>query len=271
MLTVRKAIINVTDEATARRLGSTTLVDRDGLTKPLIQIVGEEAIDCGADRIGIVTTSEAQAQFRRCFESAGDSSSVVQNEKLTAFVERVSFIIEQDARSFVGDEPVLSLNPAHVYISDTVDRCARQLIDVYERSAQCDVVSAVQPVVERLLHQFHIVRGRPVDAERGIYLAEQVIAKPSMAVAREQLITPGLPAGNYLAQTGMHVFGPGAFENGGRTEGGRAIAAMIRGQRFDITSRYGLLEAQLALGLSGIHRNEICELVARTFASRSRS
>src|SRR5687767_15835358 len=60
---------------------------------------------------------------------------------------------------------------------------------------------------------FGVIRGAPVDANRGIYKAELIIEKPSIELARERLATPGQPAGNYLAHFGMHVFSPRIFDS----------------------------------------------------------
>src|SRR5205085_3006771 len=108
------------------------------------------------------------------------------------------------ARKFVGDDPFLLLLGDHVYISDIKDRCARQIIRVFEQYL-LDAVTGVQPTLERHLYLFGTIRGAPVDPARGIFKAELIVEKPSVELAREKLATPGLPAGNYLAHFGMHV------------------------------------------------------------------
>ena len=60
---------------------------------------------------------------------------------------------------------------------------------------------------------FGTIKGAPIDANRGIYRAELIIEKPSVEEARQKLATPGLPAGNYLAHFGMHVFSPRIFDS----------------------------------------------------------
>jgi UTP--glucose-1-phosphate uridylyltransferase len=183
----------------------------------------------------------------------------------------------------------------HVYISATKDRCARQLINVYEEFPGTSAVSGVQPTVESQLHLFGTIRGNPIDAQRGIYAAELIVEKPSIELARQQLTTPGVPAGNYLSHFGLHVFSPGIFEslehlmaNNLREKGeiqltaaqehlrqqpsaGRYLCAINQGQRCDTGIPYGLMETQLALALNGIHRTEICEAIARIMAMQPRS
>jgi UTP--glucose-1-phosphate uridylyltransferase len=193
------------------------------------------------------------------------------------------------AKAFVGDDPFLLLLGDHVYISDVKDRCALQLIRVHEQY-MLDAVTGVQPTLERLLHSFGTIRGAPIDANKGIYKAELIVEKPPIDVARQKLVTPGLPAGNYLAHFGMHVFGPRIFDsleylitNDARDKGEIQLTAaqehlrqqtdkywavINHGQRYDTGIPYGLMETQLALALNGVHRTEMCEAIARILATQ---
>jgi UTP--glucose-1-phosphate uridylyltransferase len=180
----------------------------------------------------------------------------------------------------------------HVYISSTKDRCARQLIDVFEQYNPT-AVTGVQLTLERDLHLFGTIRGNPIEPQRGIYKAELIIEKPAIEQARTQLATPGLQAGNYLSHFGVHVFGPGIFNslehlmnNNIREKGefqltaaqehlrqqtGNYLCAITQGQRYDTGIPYGLMETQLALALNGIHRTEICEAIARILSLQARN
>jgi UTP--glucose-1-phosphate uridylyltransferase len=310
---VRKAVITAAGRGTRQYPASSAvqkemfpLVDRDGLTKPVIQIIAEEAIDAGIEEICIVTAPGEEKQYRDYFRRLDDEMvrsfrgknwAILESEKLAAFGERLHFAEQTtpegfghavfQARSFVGDEPFLLLLGDHVYISDTKDRCASQLIRVFE-TFLLDAVSGVQPTLERLLHLFGVIRGTPIDAARGIYHADLIIEKPSIEAAREKLATPGLPAGNYLAHFGIHVFSPKIFESLEylirnnvsergeyqltsaqehlRSNAGKYWCVVTQGQRYDTGIPYGLMETQLALALNGVHRTEICEAIARILA-----
>ncbi len=313
MAKVRKAVITAAGRGTRQYPASTAvqkemfpLVDRDGLTKPVIQIIGEEAIDSGIEQICIITQPGEEKQYRDYFrrldnESAksfrGKDWAILESEKLGAFGERLHFAEQHtpdgfghavyQAKKFVGDEPFLLLLGDHVYISDVKDRCARQLIKVYEQY-MLDAVTGVQPTIERLLHLFGVIRGVGVEPAKGIYKADLIIEKPSIEVAREKLSTGGLPAGNYLAHFGMHVFSPRIFDSLEyliknnirekneiqltaaqehlRSNSDKYWAVVTQGQRYDTGIPYGLMETQLALALNGIHRMEICEAIARILA-----
>jgi len=313
---VRKAVITAAGRGTRQYPASTAvqkemfpLVDRDGLTKPVIQIIGEEAIDSGIEEICIVTQPGEESAYRDYFKRLDDQMvksfrgkdwAILESEKLAAFGARLHFAEQHSpegfghavyqAKAFVGDDPFLLLLGDHVYIADVKDRCARQLLKVFESYAP-DAVTGVQATLERQLHLFGTIRGNPVDATRGVYQAELIIEKPSIEEARAKLSTPGLPAGNYLSHFGMHVFSPRIFDsleylikNDLRDKGeiqltaaqehlrqqhpDRYLAVVTQGQRYDTGIPYGLMETQLALALNGIHRTEICEAIARILATQ---
>ncbi len=319
MAKVRKAVITAAGRGTRQYPASTAvqkemfpLVDRDGLTKPVIQIIGEEAIDSGIEEICIITQPGEEAAYRDYFRRMTDTESrsfrgkdwaILESEKLGHFGQRLHFAEQSSpegfghavyqAKEFVGDDPFLLLLGDHIYISDSKDRCARQLIRVYEQY-MLEAVTGVQPTVERQLHLFGVIRGGPVDPNKGIYRAELIIEKPSIETARDQLATPMLPAGNYLAHFGMHVFSPRIFDslehlikNDLREKGEIQLTAaqehlrqqtgdkywclVTQGQRYDTGIPYGLMETQLALSLNGIHRTEICEAIARILAMQVKS
>jgi UTP--glucose-1-phosphate uridylyltransferase len=318
MAKVRKAVITAAGRGTRQYPASTAvqkemfpLVDRDGLTKPVIQIIGEEAIDSGIEEICIITQPGEEKQYREYFKRMSDEMvksfrgkdwAILESEKLGAFGERLHFAEQHNpegfghavyqAKKFVGNEPFLLMLGDHIYISDIKDRCARQLIKVYEQY-MLETITGVQPTIEKQLHLFGVLRGAPVEPAKGIYKAELIIEKPSVEAAREKLATPGLPAGNYLAHFGMHVFSPRIFEsleylikNNLREKGEIQLTAaqehlrqqtdkywclITQGQRYDTGIPYGLMETQLALSLNGVHRTDICEAIARILAMQVKS
>jgi UTP--glucose-1-phosphate uridylyltransferase len=318
MAKVRKAVITAAGRGTRQYPASSAvqkemfpLVDRDGLTKPVVQIIGEEALEAGIEQICIVTTPGEEKAYRDYFRRLDDSMikpfrgkdwAILESEKLQAFGEKLTFVEQKSpegfghavyqAKSFVGEDPFILMLGDHIYLSDTQERCARQLIKVYEEFG-LDAATAVQPTVEKSLYLFGTIKGAPVDVDRGIYKAELIIEKPAIDVARKKLVTPGLPAGNYLAHFGMHVFSPKIFDsleyliqNDLREKGEFQLTsaqehlrqntdkywcAVVQGQRYDTGIPYGLMETQLALALHGIHRVEICESIARILARQVKS
>src|SRR5882724_1124790 len=176
MAKVRKAVITAAGRGTRQYPASSAvqkemfpLVDRDGLTKPVIQIIAEEALDAGIEEVCIITSPGEERFYREYFRRLdgddvkafrGKDWAILQSEKLGAFGERLHFAEQKtpegfghavySAKEFVGSDPFLLLLGDHVYISDIKERCAKQLISVYERY-MCDAVTGVQPTIEKLL------------------------------------------------------------------------------------------------------------------------
>jgi UTP--glucose-1-phosphate uridylyltransferase len=146
-------------------------------------------------------------------------------------------------------------------------------------------VSAVQPTHESKLPYFGAVGGRRVPGAAQLYEIAEVLEKPTPTEAEQRLIVPGLRAGHYLCFFGMHVVTPTvmnllsellngtgnlhlstAFSRLARKE--RYLAYEVSGRRCDIGAKYGLLTAQLALGLAGNDRNEVLSGLVELLAQR---
>jgi UTP--glucose-1-phosphate uridylyltransferase len=143
----------------------------------------------------------------------------------------------------------------------------------------------VQATRENLLPLFGAVGGRRVRGSQDLFEIEQVMEKPTPTQAEQALIVPGLRAGHYLTFFGMHVLTPAVMELLGRevatdsrsiglssalnelARRERYLAYEACGRRYPLDTKYGLLTAQLALGLSGGDRDEVlasvCELLAQ--------
>ncbi|MDB5324954.1 MAG: UDP-glucose pyrophosphorylase [Phycisphaerales bacterium] len=315
MAKVRKAVITAAGRGTRQYPASQAvkkemfpLVDRDGVSKPVIQIIGEEAIESGIEEICIVTPPGQEHYYRDYFRRMTNDESrtyrgkdwaILESEKLGNFGERLHFAVQEtpegfghavyQAKKFANGEPVLLMLGDHIYISDIKDRCSRQLIKIFEQY-MLDAVTGVQPTIERLLHLFGVCKGTPFDPAKGIYKADAIYEKPTPEYARENLVTAGLPAGNYFGHFGTHVFGPGIFDSLEyliknnirekneiqlttaqehlRTQTDKYWLVDVKGQRLDTGIPYGLMETQLALALGGIHRTEMCEAIARILTTQ---
>lgn len=315
MARVRKGVITAAGRGTRQYPASAAvqkemfpIVDRDGLAKPVIQVIAEELLESGIDEICIITQPGEEKQYKEYFRRMSDPEAaifrgkdwaILQAEKLGALGSRLHFRAQHSpegfghavyqARDFVGDEPFVLMLGDHVYISDIKDRCTLQLVKIFEQYG-CDAVSGVQPTIEKLLHLFGVIQGEPIDPAKGIYKAVNIIEKPPVDVARKSLVTPGLPAGNYMAHFGIHVFSPKIFDslehlikNDIREKKEIQLTAAqehmrqnvekywtvtVQGQRFDTGIPYGFMETQLALGLNGVHRKELCEAIARILATQ---
>ena len=123
------------------------LVDRDGLTKPVLQIIAEEAIESGIEEICVVAAPGDEAVYRRHFRSyaanlrsayKGVEWAEEQARRLVDLEQRLRFAVQPEpegyghavwcARTFVGGEPFLLLLGDHLYISSG-DAAVRPAVD----------------------------------------------------------------------------------------------------------------------------------------------
>ncbi|WP_435021344.1 UTP--glucose-1-phosphate uridylyltransferase [Tundrisphaera sp. TA3] len=271
------------------------LVDRDGMTKPVLQIIAEEALESGIEEICIVCAPSDEAVYRRHFESyAANLRSAFkgvewveeQARKIGELAQRLRFAVQDEplgyghavwcARDFVAGQPCLLLLGDHLYISGEARRCARQLIDLAE--AEGCAVSAVQATREHLIHQYGTIQGRRLHDRPDVYAIDEIIEKPNPTLAELRLQVPGLRAGHYLCFFGMHVLTPGVFDGlaelvaGDRRELGsiqlttaldalarreKYLALEARGTRHNLGVKFGVVEAQIALSLAGVDRERM--------------
>jgi len=278
------------------------VVDIDGLHKPVIQIIIEEAFASGIEEICIVCAPGDGKRYIDAFTSLRDNlvksfKSVdwakEEAEKIDQLLSRIQFAEQQEARGyghavycakeFVNNEPFLLLLGDYLYVSYlNQKRCAAQLIDLATKEA-CSV-SAVNPTIEHQIHRYGTLTGKHLPNSEGVYQIEKLIEKPSLSTAELELQTPGLRAGYYLCFFGIHVFTPLVFElleketkkedanilltpvlqNLAVTE--KYLALEVKGKRYDLSRKNGLLRAQIALGLAGDAHDETLTTIVELLA-----
>lgn len=268
------------------------LVDRDGLAKPVLQVIAEEAIEAGIDEICVVSAPEDETYYRRHFESfaanlrAAQQGADEQARRMEEVAGRLQFAVQTEplgyghavwtAREFAAGQPVLLLLGDHVYISREGRRCARQLLDL--AAAEGCAASAVQSTREHLIGQYGTIGGRRLSDQPDVYLIDEILEKPNPTLAELRLQIPGLRAGHYLCFFGMHVLTSTVFDLLGeiiaadRRELGsiqlttalnelarreRYLALETRGTRFNLGTKFGVVEAQIALALAGVDRDRM--------------
>ena len=262
-----------------RTLPLQTLVDRDGVQKSVLRIVLEEAQRAGVEDICVVISPEDEAPYAR---AAGNTTA------------RLTFVPQAEprgygdailcARPFTGDEAFLHLVGDHLWVSVGREGCAQQLVEVAEQE-EC-AVSAVQASRETLLPYFGTVGGRRLAGRHDLYLAENVMEKPTPTEAEQHLLVPGLRAGHYLCFFGLHVLTPGVMDilaglvsqDRGAVTLSQALALLAGRERYlalerpwfryDVGVQYGLLIAQLALALSGRDRDLVLTQLLELLAHR---
>lgn len=268
------------------------VVDIDGLHKPVIQIICEEAFASGIEEICVVCAPGDGPRYQEVFASLRDnllkSYKGVQwareeADKIDHLTSRVQFVEQTEplgyghavycARNFVNNEPFLLLLGDYLYVSNQRDqRCAAQLIQMALQE-NCSV-SAVNPTIEHQIGRYGTITGKHLLNQPGVYQIDKIIEKPSLSVAELELQTPGLRMGYYLCFFGMHVLMPAVFDilekhlNTGETNiqltpalqelagTDKYLALEVKGNRYDLSKKFGMLQAQIALGLAGQAHDE---------------
>ncbi len=278
------------------------VVDRDGLTKPVLQIIAEEALESGIEEICVVSAPRDEAVYRGHFRNyAANLRSAFQGvewaeeqaRRLSDLEQRLRFSVQPEpqgyghavwcAREFVAGQPFLLLLGDHLYLSAEPRRCARQLIDL-AMAEQC-AVSAVQATREHLIHQYGTLTGRRLAERSDVYAIDEIIEKPNPTLAELRLQVPGLRAGHYLCFFGMHVLTPTVFDlldklvhdnvrEHGQIQLTTALSALARrerylaietrGSRFNLGIKFGVVEAQIALAMAGVDRERILTVLVET-------
>lgn len=281
------------------------IVDTDGINKPIIQIIAEEAIASGIEEIGIICAPGDEKRYIENFNQLRNTLLTVfkhngwaikQANAIKDLLERLTFCVQEEslgyghavyqARNFVNNEPFLLLFGDYLYVSDMVGkRCAQQLIEL-ARLEECSV-SAVNPTLEHLISRYGTLTGKALVNYQGVYQVDWLIEKPSVSQAELELQTPGLRAGYYLCFFGMHVFTPIIFDlleekikAHSASKGSilltpilqelsgleKYLALEIKGNRYDTSKMLGMIQAQIALGLAGTIKDELMSSIIQIMA-----
>jgi UTP--glucose-1-phosphate uridylyltransferase len=275
--TLKKAIITAAGPG-QRRLPLQTLTDRHGESKPALAIILDEMISAGIESIGLVVSPADHAAYETVLLPYAKQLVLIEQSAPNGYGHAVLC-----GREFAGGDPFLLQVSDHVYVSGAEKSCTRQLLDLAE-TENC-AVSAVQATHESQLRFYGTVAGSLLGGRQGIYQIENVIEKPTPTVAEQQCVVPGLRNGHYLCFFGMHVLTPTVFtllaEDAAANGKGKIglspalarlasrekyLAAELAGRRADLESQFGVLRAQIALGLNGSARDEVLSLVAEELA-----
>lgn len=278
-MNITKAVITAAGKG-QRTLPLQTLIDRDGTEKSVLQIIVEEALRGGIEEVCIVVQPGDEIAYA---EVAGDHAGRLQfvhQEQSLGYGHAVYC-----ARKFVGQDSFLHLVGDHLYISRETQNCVARLIDI--ASQQSCSVSAVHATRENLLPYFGTVGVQRLSGQRNLFRVESVVEKPTPTDAEQRLLVPGLRAGYYLCFFGMHVFTPTVMDILGhllsdntkqRVTLSDALAILAHREqylaletedwRYDVGVKYGLMNAQLALALSGKERDHVLSNLLELLAHR---
>lgn len=284
------------------------VIDVDGLDKPVMQIIAEEAFAAGIEEICVICAPGDGRRYQEAFVSLRDNLlrsykgvdwAKEEAGKIDQLLNRIHFVDQAEAlgyghavlcaREFVNNEPFLLLLGDYLYVSHLKGkRCAAQLIELAQQE-NC-AVSAVNPTIEHQIGRYGTLTGKHQPHKPGVYQVEKIIEKPSLSMAELELQTPGLRQGYYLCFFGMHVLTPNLFDLLSHQQqshrsstlpltpalqelaaSGKYLALEVKGNRYDLSKKFGMLQAQVALGLAGQAHDETLTTLVELLAQANMS
>lgn len=298
---IRKAVITAAGKGTRMYPGTNAvqkelfpLVDIDGIAKPTIQIIAEQAWAAGIEELCIVVQPGEAEQFRRHFKGLTEpeknsfknkSWGLAQSDLLEKLQKAITYVEQktQDgfghavycAHEWASREPFMLLLGDHVYHSDSDINCFEQAISVYHEK-QKTVYGVHRTPIDKI-HLYGTVAGIRDGANPKLYALDRMVEKPDETYARAHLVTAGLPENFFLTFFGIYLFTPGIFDvlkdhidrdvrSRGeiqlttaqhelmRAEG--AYGLEIEGEKLDMGTPLGYVQTQLALARKGVFKEQ---------------
>jgi UTP--glucose-1-phosphate uridylyltransferase len=203
------------------------VIDRDGIAKPAILLIVEEALQAGIEEIIIIVQKDDLNDFRSFFStqiSIENYNKLPQHfqeysRRILEIGQRVKFMIQNTqegfghavycARDLIGNEPFLLMLGDHLYRSNSAISCAKQLVDAFQEHGTSVVGLRVTP--ENMIANFGTATGVWIDDERLLNITE-FSEKPTLEYARSNLNVPGLSPDQYLTVFGQYILKPEIFD-----------------------------------------------------------
>ncbi len=203
------------------------VVDRDGIAKPAILLIVEEALNAGIEEVIIIVQKDDLDEFQSFFnhqisiENYNKLSPQFQeySRRILDMGQRIKFVVQQNQEGFghavytayqeIGHEPFLLMLGDHIYRSGSSISCAQQLIDTYHRHGTS--VVGLKRTPEDQLASFGVVTGVWLEEQKLLSITE-FAEKPTLDYARTNLHVPGTPENEYLTIFGQYVIKPDLFD-----------------------------------------------------------
>lgn len=203
------------------------IVGRDGIARPAILPIVEEALGAGIDEVIIVVQEGDLDAFHAFFNVQVPPNSFAKlphplqeyAHRILEIGRHVTCVVQPQPEGFghavhcaheaVDDEPFLLMLGDHLYHSEGAKSCARQVLDVY-RQHRISVVG-LYPVPVSEISRRGIAAGAWIEPGRLLNVGE-FAEKPLVEYARQNLRVPGLPEDEYLALFGQYAIEPRLFD-----------------------------------------------------------
>ena len=201
------------------------VMDADGLLKPAILILVEEALAAGLHRVVIVVSAAQHADFEKIFHKQAPMREYNRvPERLRQYADsivemgrKVHLVVQEEqqglghavlcARAALEPAPFVLMLGDHLYRSSTGTSCVAQLVSAYAGRSLIALRRTAEMSISLLgtaCGKWEATRLDAPAASRRLALSA-LVEKPSTDYARVNLVTPGLPNGEYLTAFGLYV------------------------------------------------------------------
>lgn len=203
------------------------IVDRDGIAKPAILLIVEEALAAGMEEVIIIVQEEDLPSFQSFFSE----QVTIENynklprhfqeyaQRLLEMGQKVKFVIQRTqeglghavyaARELIGNEPFLLMLGDHIYRSDSDRSCAQQLVEAFNQHGRS--VVGMRQTAESDIANFGTLTGHWLEKDSLLNITE-FAEKPTVEYAQDNLRVDGLNDDQYLTVFGQYIIKPQIFD-----------------------------------------------------------
>jgi UTP--glucose-1-phosphate uridylyltransferase len=205
------------------------VVGPDGIARALVHYQIMDLLDAGIEQICIIVRPGEEQSVINYFQGPGGSylerlekypELAQEAEKMRAALDRISFAVQEipggnwpavkKSKSFAQGDPILLCLGDHLFRGSR-ESCHSQLMQAYEVCG-AKSVSAVNRIHADDLKGYGTIAGKRFQANPDIIDVSLIIEKPSVEVARKQLLVDGLEADEFLGWFGMHILSPSIYD-----------------------------------------------------------
>jgi len=200
------------------------VLDSDGLMKPAVLLLVEQAVTAGVQKVVIVVSEQQHGAFAEIFHHKLDVTAANRlpprmreyDNMLSEIGDKVTLVTQPVQRGLgdavlcaqaeLGIEPFLLMLGDHLYRSTHADgtSCVQQLLSSFNGTS----TMALRVTAEEQIEHFGCATGR-WEARRGggtsTLSVSSLVEKPTVEYARVNLTMPRLKQGEYLTAFGLYV------------------------------------------------------------------
>lgn len=204
------------------------VVTPDGIAKPVIQVIVEEALSSGVEEVALIIQPEEEARFRAYFQTDVRIETLnklpaqlrEEAEKLRAMSAQITYIPQPEAKGFghavllaekfVANEPFLLMLGDHLFSSSERRSIARQVVERFQDFGETQSVVGIYEETFAKTKHYGTVTGEWVSEETLQLTA--IIEKPTEDEARTSLQLEQHGKATYFCVNGIYVLRPKIFD-----------------------------------------------------------